>query len=122
MVALDALTTLLIGLRVHETDPRLLKVHVQRLYRELDPRTPAPPPGGAERSGPSVQFAPDLHHRVAASDCLRCGAGAAGRGAGPSRGWEMAATWAVCAGDSVRLGSLCLGGGGVGMRGGVDAS
>jgi hypothetical protein len=85
MVALDALTTLLVGLRVHETDPRILKVHVQRLYRDLDPRVPAPTPGagaggssgsgsGALAARSSQQLVPELHHRVAASDCLRCGA------------------------------------------------
>ena len=106
MLALDVLTQLLIGLRVHESDPRLLKVHVQRLYRELDPRLPvaaAPPALDRASSGPAAAAAgggggagaappaperssswgsraamaaraaasPELHRRVAASDCLR---------------------------------------------------
>lgn len=91
MQALDALTLLLVGLRVHESDPRLLKVHVQRLYRDLDPRaqpggssaptaaasrTSGSGGGGAKAGGgASVSFSPppELHHQVAASDCLRCG-------------------------------------------------
>ena len=39
VLALDALTVLLVGLRAHENDPRIFKVHVQRLYKDLDPRT-----------------------------------------------------------------------------------
>ncbi|GAB4816285.1 hypothetical protein N2152v2_003331 [Parachlorella kessleri] len=86
VLALDALTVLLVGLHAHENDPRIFKVHVQRLYKDLDPRT-APPQLAGASSGNVSSFtgssggsftgaqhqhaATEVHHRVAASDCLR---------------------------------------------------
>ena len=87
VLALDALTVLLVGLRAHENDPRIFKVHVQRLYKDLDPRTVplqlagassgnfssfTSSSGGSFIGGQHPQHAAtEVHHKVAASDCLR---------------------------------------------------